>query len=76
MTMKTTETGHIHIVVNGEKQTVPARSTVLDLLKFLQLDPERVAVEKDRAIIRKPAWPSTEIEPGAEFEIVQFVGGG
>jgi thiamine biosynthesis protein ThiS len=42
----------------------------------LQLDPERVAVELNRRIVKPPEWEKTRLSPGAELEIVHFVGGG
>ena len=66
----------IEITVNGEPQTAPQGQTILGLLRQLQLDPERVAVELDRRIVRQPYWPETVLRTGAQLEIVQFVGGG
>jgi thiamine biosynthesis protein ThiS len=66
----------IDIVVNGRGQTAPQGQTILGLLDQLQLDPARVAVELDRRIVKQPRWRETVLEPGAEIEIVQFVGGG
>jgi thiamine biosynthesis protein ThiS len=66
----------IHVAVNGETKTIPAGLSVLKLLRLLEIDPERVAVELDRQIVRQPAWDSTEVGLGSQLEIVQFVGGG
>jgi thiamine biosynthesis protein ThiS len=66
----------IHIVVNGEPQSAPQGQTILGLLRQLDLDPARVAVELDRHIVKQPHWPSTVLGPGSQIEIVQFVGGG
>jgi thiamine biosynthesis protein ThiS len=66
----------IEIVVNGEEQVAPEGQTVLGLLHQLQLDPERVAVELDRRIVKQPLWPETILRSGSQLEIVQFVGGG
>lgn len=66
----------IEITVNGEKQAAPAGETVLGLLGRLGLDPERVAVELDRRIVRQAQWSTTALAEGACLEIVQFVGGG
>lgn len=66
----------IAVRINGEDREVPAGLTVLGLLEWLQLNPERVAVELNRQIVRRPAWGQTALEAGAELEIVQFVGGG
>ena len=66
----------IDIVLNGEPRTAPEGQTVLGLLEQLQLDPSRVAVELDRRIVKQPRWADTVLRPGAEIEVVQFVGGG
>ena len=64
------------IRVNGKERSVPAGTTVSALLTQLALEPDGVAVELDRSIVRKPRWESTELRPGAVLEIVQLVGGG
>jgi thiamine biosynthesis protein ThiS len=64
------------ITVNGEPRAVPAGGTILDLLSELGLDPERVAVELNRRIVRKAEWPKSVLTDGSRLEIVQFVGGG
>lgn len=64
------------ILINGEPRTVTEGQTVLGLLHELQLDPSRVAVELDRRIVKQASWPDTTLAPGAQIEIVQFVGGG
>jgi thiamine biosynthesis protein ThiS len=48
----------------------------MDIVRSLDLDPQRVAVELNREIVRRESWQSTEVADGAEIEIVQFVGGG
>jgi sulfur carrier protein len=69
-------TKQIEIVVNGEARAVPEGLTLAALLPLLGADPQRVAVELDRRIVRKPEWESTAICDRAALEIVQFVGGG
>jgi thiamine biosynthesis protein ThiS len=66
----------VPIVVNGEDRTVSEGQTILGLLRELQIDPARVAVELDRRIVKQPNWDATALGPGAQLEIVQFVGGG
>ncbi|MGB7760134.1 MAG: sulfur carrier protein ThiS [Bryobacteraceae bacterium] len=66
----------IPVVINGETRTVAPRQTLLELLRSLGLDPERVAVELDRRIVKQAQWAGTVVEAGARIEIVQFVGGG
>lgn len=66
----------IQIVVNGEEKSVEAGLTVLGLLRQLDLEPSRVAVELDRRIVKQPLWNDTVLDAGARVEVVQFVGGG
>jgi thiamine biosynthesis protein ThiS len=66
----------ITIRVNGERRDVTPGSTILALLQDLGLRPDRVAVEMNRSIVNQARWAETEVPPGAEIEIVQFVGGG
>ena len=66
----------IEIVLNGEPLATPDGQTVLGLIKQLEIDPARVAIEFDRRILKPPLWAETVLHPGAEIEIVQFVGGG
>jgi thiamine biosynthesis protein ThiS len=74
--METSQTKTIQVVLNGEQRSVPVGLTVDLLLGFLEMDPSRVAVELDRAIVRKSDWPATEVREGAQLEVVWFVGGG
>jgi thiamine biosynthesis protein ThiS len=66
----------IEISVNGQDKVVPAGQSVAQLLALLGLERDRVAVELNRAIVRKPDWERTEVGAGAAVEIVHFVGGG
>ena len=66
----------MQIVLNGEQREVPENLSVLDLLRHIQIEPERVAVELDREIVRKQDWERSLVLPGAQVEVVMFVGGG
>jgi thiamine biosynthesis protein ThiS len=72
----TLETKTIGIVLNGEPRRVPDGLRVAGLLKYLEIDGQKVAVELDREIVRKPEWESAEVREGAQVEVVWFVGGG
>jgi thiamine biosynthesis protein ThiS len=74
--MAETTTKQIEIVVNGQVRIAPAGCTLKELLRWLEVDPARVAVELDRSIVQRQAWDQTTVGPGATLEIVQFVGGG
>jgi sulfur carrier protein len=74
--MQQLETKQVRIVVNGDERLVPAGENVRGLLAVLGIDADRVAVELDRSIVRKPDWDSIVVRDGSRIEIVQFVGGG
>ncbi|HZL56676.1 MAG TPA: sulfur carrier protein ThiS [Bryobacteraceae bacterium] len=64
------------VTINGEVRDLAAGTTLLDLVRELRLEPERVAVEMDRAIVKRDLWTNIVVDSGAQIEIVQFVGGG
>jgi len=66
----------IPVVLNGESREVPENLTLKELLHFLNLKEERVAIERNRAIVARDAWEQVRVEPGDQLEIVQLVGGG
>ena len=69
-------TSEMRITLNGEGRSCAAGTTLSGLIHELNLEPERVAVELNRVIVRRDLWGSTVVENGAEIEIVMFVGGG
>jgi sulfur carrier protein len=66
----------LRIEVNGEGREVDADATLADLVKQLALVPERLAIEHNRAVVRRADWPQTRLSEGDRVEIVHFVGGG
>jgi thiamine biosynthesis protein ThiS len=74
--MEISQTKTIEIVLNGEDRRVPPDLTIDGLLAWLEIDPSRVAVEFNGAIVRKPAWTNTGVGEGTQIEVVWFVGGG
>jgi thiamine biosynthesis protein ThiS len=66
----------LRVTINGEEQQVPEGLTVAALLQQLALPAERVAIERNRDILPRAAWPATPVQPGDAFEIVTLVGGG
>jgi thiazole synthase len=66
----------IEIRLNGEVQALPASLNVVQLLDFFGLPKERVAVERNRAIVPKTSWETVVVVTGDELEVVHFVGGG
>ncbi len=66
----------VQIFVNGDAFEVPLGSNITDVLAYLKLAPDRVAVELNKILVRKRDWGVTGVENGARLEVVEFVGGG
>jgi thiamine biosynthesis protein ThiS len=66
----------VHVIVNGEAQTVGADLTVADLITQLGLNRRRVAVELNREIVARESYGERTLREGDQIEIVHFVGGG
>jgi thiamine biosynthesis protein ThiS len=66
----------MRVLVNGEVQEVMEGSTVADLLQQLHVPPERVAVERNRLIVKRAALAEAALQANDEIEILTFVGGG
>ncbi|MDR2549090.1 MAG: sulfur carrier protein ThiS [Desulfobulbus sp.] len=63
------------IVVNGVKETVPAR-TVAELVAEKGLAVGSLVVELNQQIITQEQWPHTWLQAGDRLELLSFVGGG
>jgi thiazole synthase len=66
----------VSIRVNGEHRRVVAGLSVADLALELGLEPTRVAVERNLAIVPRSTLGEVIVEDGDDYEIVTFVGGG
>jgi thiamine biosynthesis protein ThiS len=66
----------IEIIVNGDRHQTPLGARVTDLVKQLELAPERLAIELNLSILPRAKWAETELRSGDRLEIVHFVGGG
>ena len=66
----------VEVTVNGERKQVPSGLSIAGLLDSLNVASDRVAIELNKAIVRKRDWHETTIQNGSQIEIVEFVGGG
>jgi len=66
----------LSVTVNGEQRRIAAGATIAAMLRDLGIDPARVAVERNLAIVPKSTLEQVPVEDGDRFEIVHFVGGG
>ena len=65
----------ITLTVNGETRRTDAAS-IADLVRELDLDPAKVAVEHNGAIAPRSELGTHALADGDVLEIVHFVGGG
>ena len=66
----------MHIQVNGEPRQVCEEINVTDLLRDLQLNVERVAVEVNLEILDRRDFDVKTLQEGDRIEILSFIGGG
>ena len=64
------------ITVNGEERRFEAPMNVMELLAALELEPKKIAVERNLEIVPRSLFDETALADGDAIEIVQFVGGG
>jgi len=66
----------VHVIINGEAQTLTAGLTVADLISQLGLNRRRIAVELNREIVAREHYGDRALSEGDQIEIVHVVGGG
>lgn len=66
----------MRLSVNGESQEVDAPCSVAELIVRLGLEPNSVAVERNRAVVPRARHAQEQLAEGDELELVHFVGGG
>jgi thiamine biosynthesis protein ThiS len=66
----------LRITLNGEPHELSGSVTVTELLKTLDIDARRVAVEHNLVVLKRDQFDLSVVRDGDEIEIVNFVGGG
>jgi thiamine biosynthesis protein ThiS len=66
----------LRVYVNGEPRELSAEISLTQLITQLDLPPARIAVELNRAVVRRSEWSTTTLKDEDRIEIVHFVGGG
>lgn len=66
----------MRLQINGQEQEVAAVSTVAELVRALELDTGRVAVERNLEVVPRSLHAATVLSEGDRIEIVHFIGGG
>lgn len=66
----------LSIVLNGSSCRFADQATVADLIRKLELEGKRVAVERNGEIVPKSRHGDTQLADGDRIEVVRAVGGG
>ena len=66
----------MRVYVNGEARELPAPVSLAELITQLDLPAARIAVELNRAVVRRNEWNTRMLADEDRIEIVHFVGGG
>ena len=66
----------MRVEINGDRRELAEGLSLQELVQFLKLKPEQVAIEVNQLVVRRAEWTSTLLKEGDRIEIVHFVGGG
>ncbi len=65
----------MQLTINGKPETLEV-STVLDVLKRKEIDPQLVAVELNTQMVEQEQFETTSVKEGDKLEFLFFMGGG
>jgi sulfur carrier protein len=66
----------LQVYINGKVKEIPDALTLSELVILLELPATRIAVEVNRAVVRRVDWEKILLANEDRVEIVHFVGGG
>ncbi|MBF0624142.1 MAG: sulfur carrier protein ThiS [Magnetococcales bacterium] len=66
----------MNITLNGELRQLTPPCTIAGMLQTLELDPRKVAVEHNRAVVPREQYGQVTLGEGDQVEVVHFIGGG
>ena len=66
----------MQITCNGETKNIDPGTTLVALIKNLNLNPDTVVVECDARIVKREEYDTLVLTEGNIIELVRFVGGG
>ena len=70
------KTKKIKINLNGKSLSLPIGTTVYKVIKKIKAQPNKVAIELNREIIKKKNIGKIHLKNKDKLEIVHFIGGG
>jgi sulfur carrier protein len=66
----------MRLTINGEPRDLESVPNLAALIASLELDPRKVAVERNLEIVPRSLYGATPLAEGDRIEIVHFIGGG
>lgn len=66
----------MRVEVNGETREIPAELSLAGLLDHLSMPSRLLAIELNKAVVRRKDWQDTKVQDSDRIEIIHFVGGG
>ncbi|HVF23961.1 MAG TPA: sulfur carrier protein ThiS [Pyrinomonadaceae bacterium] len=66
----------LRVYINGDSLELSDPTTLGEFITDLDLPAARIAVELNRAVVRRSEWSTTMLQDEDRIEIVHFVGGG
>lgn len=66
----------VWVKINAKEVEVKNGTKLLEVIKDLKFDINRIAVEKNGEILSKNLWKDDLLSKDDNYEIVEFVGGG
>jgi thiamine biosynthesis protein ThiS len=66
----------MNVRINGEEKQIDAGMTIEGLLEALDIRPQGIAVELNRAIVPRGLHRETRLSDGDTVEVVRMTGGG
>ena len=64
------------VIVNGNEKTIEESTTLLELLKQLDLEGKVMAAAVNMEIVKQDQWGAHLLVDGDKLELLDFVGGG
>ena len=66
----------MQIIINGQTKEISQNTTLLELIKELNLEGKVMAAAINMEIVKKDKWDKTVLKEDDKIELLDFVGGG
>jgi len=66
----------VKIIINGETKEYTEDTTILEMMKDLDLIDKVMAAAVNMNIVKQDVWDSHKLQDGDKVELLDFVGGG